>query len=175
MTVTLDPAAQSRLDALRAAYFPAGRTQVPHAHVTLFHALPGEQLPHVLEAMTRAAGDTFVIRVAAVVSLGRGVAYRLTSDRLAAVHRELAAQFDVWLTRQDRQGFRPHVTIANKLPPAAARALHGELASAFEPWDAEAHGLALWHYRGGPWEHAATVRFHRSTPPEPSPVTGLRS
>lgn len=165
VTVTLDAAAQARFGALRATYFPPGRTHVPHAHVTLFHAVPGEHLAPVTKALRRAAARPAPpVRVAGVMSLGRGVAYRLDSDGLASVHRELAAVFETWLTPQDRQGFRPHVTVANKLTPAESRALHAELASTFEPFHAEVHGLAVWHYRGGPWEHVTTLPFLRDEP-----------
>src|SRR6476469_7699644 len=42
VTLLLDDAAQQRFDALRTAHFPAERNHLA-AHVTLFHALPGEQ------------------------------------------------------------------------------------------------------------------------------------
>ena len=41
VTLALDDDAQARLDALRRTHFPSDRNVVP-AHVSLFHALPGE-------------------------------------------------------------------------------------------------------------------------------------
>lgn len=42
VTLALDEQAQARFDALRSRHFPPDRN-VLDAHVTLFHALPGEQ------------------------------------------------------------------------------------------------------------------------------------
>ena len=84
--------------------------------------------------------------------LGRGVAYELAAPEVAAVREELTRNWEAHLGRQDRQPFRPHVTVQNKVAPEAARALHAELCARFVPFEVEAQGLALWRYRGGPWE-----------------------
>ena len=42
LTLALDAATQSWLESMRRAHFPPARNLVP-AHVTLFHALPGDQ------------------------------------------------------------------------------------------------------------------------------------
>ena len=42
---------QARLDALRAAHFPAGRNRVP-AHVSLLHKLPGDLLDAAAQEIT---------------------------------------------------------------------------------------------------------------------------
>jgi hypothetical protein len=42
ITVALDADAQERFDAARTRWFPPGRTEVG-AHLTMFHAVPGEQ------------------------------------------------------------------------------------------------------------------------------------
>ena len=59
---------------------------------------------------------------------------------------------------QDRQGFRAHVTLQNKVEPKAARALFETMTIANMPV-CRVEGLALWHYRGGPWEPVAMFRF----------------
>ena len=56
------------------------------------------------------------------------------------------------LTPQDAAGWRPHVTIQNKVSPAEARDLHALLSGAFRPRRVAIVGLAAWRYRGGPWE-----------------------
>jgi hypothetical protein len=52
VTLLLDDAAQARFDRLRAAHFPSARNHLA-AHVTLFHALPGELLTEVRDACGR--------------------------------------------------------------------------------------------------------------------------
>ncbi len=159
VTLLLEERAQQRFDRLRAAHFPPERNFLA-AHVTLFHALPGEQLPGVDADLARAADrPPFAVRVTGVRSLGRGVAYTLASPELAQLRAGLAAAWAPWLTPQDRQRHAPHVTVQNKVDPAAARALHAELAAAFVPEAVPARGLGLWRYLGGPWEPVAEHPF----------------
>ena len=160
LTLLLDPAAQARFDAERAAYFPRARNHLA-AHLTLFHRLPAEALPGVSAELRAAAGRhaPFPIEVHDLWLMGRGVAYRLRSPVLACLRQRLAAAWLARLTPQDRQPFCPHVTIQNKVDPATARALHAQLQGGFSPFQAWAEGFALWHYLGGPWRHAATYAF----------------
>jgi 2'-5' RNA ligase len=159
LTLRLEEEAQRRFDAQRTALFPPGRTQVG-AHVTLFHAVPAEHRATVLRDVQVASRVTpFLVRVTGLMSLGRGVAYRLESDVLAALHRQLQERWSPWLTRQDSQPFRPHVTVQNKVEPELARATCERLSAGFAPYDVTATGLELWRYRGGPWEAICAVPF----------------
>ena len=159
LTLLLDPASQSRFDALRSAHFPPERNLLA-AHVTLFHALPGDAEQQVRADLAELARRSpFPVGVTGLRSLGRGVAYVLESGELAALHRELAARWRDHLTRQDRQPLRAHVTVQNKVRADEAAALLAELRGGFTPWSAQAGGLALWRYLGGPWEHLETVPF----------------
>jgi 2'-5' RNA ligase len=160
LTLALDAAAQARFEALRAQHFPPGRNQVP-AHITLFHALPGAEQAAVAAELARSCADTapFAIQVAGLRSLGRGVAYVLQSAGLMRVRAGLARAWAPWLSAQDRQGYRPHLTVQNKADPASARALLASLQAGFSPFEVEATGLLLWHYRGGPWEEAGRFAF----------------
>jgi 2'-5' RNA ligase len=154
-TLVLDESSQATFDTLRRQHFPAERLVVG-AHVTVFHALPGEQEAEVREALQSAAArESFEVAVTGVRFLGGGVAYDLSVD--PAVRSGIAAQFA--LTRQDAQPWRPHVTVQNKVLAERARALHRELARSFVPWTAQAQGLALWRYVGGPWEPLARYPF----------------
>ena len=158
LTLKLDDVSQARFEALRQAHFPPERNQIP-AHITLFHALPRE--PWVADALEHAARPTpeFLLKVTGVRSLGKGVAYTLSSTHLAGVHANLAEQFATVLPAQDRQRFMPHVVVQNKVTPQAAKELFAVLERGFVPWSVRAVGLDLWHYLGGPWEHVHTVSF----------------
>ncbi|WP_116449948.1 2'-5' RNA ligase family protein [Blastococcus litoris] len=159
VTLLLDDGAQERFDRQRAEHFPPERNHL-QAHVTLFHALPGEHVDAVL-ADLRAAADRepFDVTVTGVRFLGRGVAYSLASPELAAVRAGLVSAWEPWLTPQDRQKHAPHVTVQNKVDPAVARALHERLAAEFVPYEVCARGLGLWRYLGGPWAPLADVPF----------------
>ena len=159
VTLQLDAASQERFDRLRRAHFPAERNHL-HAHVTLFHALPGQQEHAVRDDLTEAAQrPPYDVRVTRVRSLGRGVAYDLRSDLLQEQRAALARRWAPWLTAQDARPHAAHVTVQNKVEPAAARALLEQLQAAFVPYDVTATGLALWRYLGGPWEPVETYRF----------------
>ena len=54
VTLLLEEAAQQRFDRLREQHFPPERNHLA-AHVTLFHALPGEQLDAVRADLAAAA------------------------------------------------------------------------------------------------------------------------
>ena len=159
VTLLLGDEAQARFDRLRAAHFPVERNHLA-AHVTLFHALPGDRLAEVRRELAAAADrPSFPVTVSRVRLLGRGVAYDLEAPELTALRAGLAAAFDPWLTRQDRQPGRAHVTVQNKVDPGTARALRTDLAAAFEPELVPARGLGLWHYLGGPWAADAEYPF----------------
>ncbi|WP_233491212.1 2'-5' RNA ligase family protein [Blastococcus sp. TBT05-19] len=170
MTLLLEADAQARFDRLRAEHFPPERNHLA-AHVTLFHALPGEQVDAVRADLAAAADrDAFDVAVTGLRFLGRGVAYALESAELAAVRRGLAAGWEPWLTPQDRQRHAPHVTVQNKVDPAVARALHERLLAGFTPWTARARGLGLWRYLGGPWAPVGDHPFRgAATPDEETP------
>ena len=158
LTLRLDPESQARFDRLRQKYFPPERNLIA-AHVTLFHTLPNaawavERLAEIAENQ-----PPFSVAVTGVRSLGKGVAYRLASPALLHLHGDLARAFQSELTPQDTQRFQPHVVVQNKVTPAAARALLVTLEAQFAPWTVQARGLDLWHYLGGPWEHAQTFLF----------------
>lgn len=158
LTLALDADGFVRLDALRRAHFPAHRNLIP-AHVTLFHALPGEEEGAVLADLSAEPMAPATVRVASLMSLGRGVALRLDAPEVGTLRARLAARWAGWLSPQDRQGWRPHVTVQNKVAPEEARATLAHLQATFAPWEATATGLLLWRYRGGPWERAAFVPF----------------
>lgn len=159
LTLLLDPMSQTRFDALRRAHFPPERNHLA-AHVTLFHALPGEQEEQVRADLAEVARrERYRVRVHRVRSLGRGVAYDLRSDVLAVQRAELARRWAPWLTPQDAGKREAHVTVQNKVQPSAARALLAELSAGFAPYDVTAIGLGLWRYLGGPWEQVAAEAF----------------
>lgn len=160
VTLQLEDRAFERFDDERRARFPAERNQVP-AHVSLFHQLPGEHLDEVAGALEDVADAhaPFPVEVTGVRFLGGGSAYTLASDELQAVHGALAERFAPWLTAQDREPYRPHVTVQNFVEADEARRTVAELEADFAPFTFTATGLELWWYRGGPWTPADVVPF----------------
>lgn len=160
LTARMEARAQAHFQRLRDQHFPAERNLVP-AHVTLFHHLPGTQSAEIEGRLKSIARGTRPprVEVAGIRSLGRGVAYDLRSPELESLRDELAHAWDTLLVPQDRAGFRPHVTVQNKVEPQVAKALLNELVRDFRPWSFVADGLQLWRYLDGPWEAVREVRF----------------
>ena len=161
LIVTADfPAADfAWLDGLRQTHFPPDRNQVP-AHLTLFHALPPfavDEAKHQLAAQAR--GSPPRATIAGLMDLGGGVAFRIVSDDLDAIRDELAEHFYGLLSAQDAHGWRPHVTIQNKVKPSEARMLLERMEREFHPRQLEITALSLHRYLGGPWETVARYPF----------------
>ena len=127
----------------------------------MFHHLPpsvADELKHRLVEETRGvpAPDA---KLAGLIPLGRGVAYRIDSPGLLAIRARLVEAFAGLLTPQDAGGWRPHVTIQNKVDPRVAKLLLANLQRDFRARPVELAGLATWWYRGGPWEPLSRHMF----------------
>ena len=158
LTLALDGENQQKFEALRQQWFPPERNHIP-AHLTLFHTLPeNEQTTRVLR--TTAQGTRgFAMRISGVRSLGRGVAFFLESPEAMALQRRLRSDLLDCLSAQDKQGFRPHIVVQNKVEPAVAKSTLAVLNAGFVPWECQAVGLDLWRYLGGPWEFRERFQF----------------
>lgn len=110
-----------------------------------------------------AARAPFPVTVGGLMKLGRGTAFGIESAALVALRADLAAAFDGWLTKQDREKFRPHVTVQNKVAGHVALALFDHLSREFAPFAAVAEGLQLWRYENGPWSPLAAIAFQGET------------
>lgn len=151
MTALFGPADHARLDALRVAHYPPDRNRSA-AHLTLFRHLPPsieEEVKARLAEEARSASPAATI--AGILDLGGGTAFRVESPALEAIRARLADAFHGLLTPQDTAGWRPHITIQNKVTTQAARSLQRALAGTFEPRRLAIAGLASWRYLGGPW------------------------
>ena len=93
------------------------------------------------------------------MDLGGGVAFRIVSPELDSLRRQLAEDFFGLLSAQDDNGWRPHVTIQNKVSVKEARVLKFKLERDFRPRPLAISGLGVHRYLGGPWEDIATYSF----------------
>ncbi len=160
LTALFEPPVQARFEALRRAHYPAELNQVP-AHVSLFHHLPGREFEAVKRRLKAVCGPLPppFVEIIGLRSLGKGVAFKLRSPALDAVRGELAAGWNTLLIPQDRAGFQAHVTVQNKVTPAAARATLLALEASFAPFSTKTTAIAIWRYLGGPWEALGQVAF----------------
>ena len=159
VSAVLGPEDFAWLDGLRRAHYPPERNRLA-AHLTLFHhltpSLRGE-LKHRLNEAVQARRAR--AEAAGLIDLGSGVAVRVVSPDLEAIRGNLAMAFRGMLTPQDQAGWRPHVTIQNKVAPPQARALRDRLAADFRPRSVRIEGLAVSAYRDGLWEPISRHMF----------------
>lgn len=156
LTLKLDHESQAFFNQQRELYFPPGRN-VLAAHLTLFHQLP--DVPETHRYLSGQTIEVFSVKVTGLMRLGAGTAYQLGSAELHSLHRTLAAHFHDHLILQDRQPFRPHITIQNKVRPKAANTLWTDLQTDFKTFECRAVGLELWRYLNGPWEWQQSFDF----------------
>ena len=147
------------LEGLRRRHYPPERNRVP-AHLTLFHALPPSAEGELRARLGQLArGPRPSAWIEGLMDLGGGVAFRVVSPDLDRLREELAEGLHGLLGAQDSGGWRPHVTIQNKVAPKEARALKAALEQGFAPRPLAIGGLALQRYLDGPWEPLARFAF----------------
>ncbi len=159
ITADLGPSDFAWLDRQRREHFPPERNQLA-AHLTMFHALPPsleDEVRRFLKAVTAIARPPATI--AGLMNLEGGVAYRVASPALESIREQIADHFHGSLTAQDAGGWRPHVTIQNKVASGVAKALLETLEGDFNPRPLAIQGLALYRYLGGPWDTLGRFAF----------------
>ncbi len=160
LTLRLDAESQKFFDAQRERFFPSTINYL-RAHITLFHKLPGLELTRIEQDLQQAVDRqaAFPVGVTGLRNLGRGVAYTLESSVLVHLRDQLVKRWSVWLTPQDLQKFRPHLTVQNKVTKDDAQSTFALLGTSFRPHSIQAIGLDLWSYEGGPWGHVKTYNL----------------
>lgn len=161
ITLSVDTKSQLFFNHLRQKHFPPNINYLD-AHLMLFHNLPAgeEKILTDLEVMAAQTGP-FTMEVTDVVCIGRGVAYKVVSPHLSALHRQFQQKWQQWLIPQDTQTLWPHITIQNKVDHFAAKELANELGKDFEPFEETATGFQLWEYLAGPWKFLRQFDFQQ--------------
>jgi 2'-5' RNA ligase superfamily len=147
------------LEGLRRRHYPAEHNRVP-VHLTMFQGLPPSAVEEVkrqlaLHSTERPPRAT----IAGLMNLSSGVAFRVVSDELEALRESIADHFHGLLCAPDAAGWRPHVTIQNKVTPKQAKLLLAELERDFRQRPLGISGLSVHRYRGGPWETVGSFPF----------------
>lgn len=147
------------LEGLRRAHYPFEQNWVP-VHLTMFQGLPPsavDEIQHQLALHVAAAPPR--ASIAGLMNLSSGVAYRVVSEDLEDIRASIADHLHGLLSGPDATGWRPHITIQNKVSAKQAKALLDELERDFRPLPLGIAGLLLHRYRGGLWDTLATYKF----------------
>ncbi|MBL4677624.1 MAG: 2'-5' RNA ligase family protein [Mucilaginibacter sp.] len=159
LTLKINTVSQQYFDTLRKQYFPPERNFLD-AHLMLFHQLPGNE-PQIIGDIAGIASSSngFNMHVSSPVVIGRGVAYKIESMELQAMHKQMQKLWQQWLIPQDNHKIWPHVTIQNKVEPETAKQTLAQVSASFRAFDISATGLQLWEYQGGPWRFVSEWGF----------------
>ena len=120
VTLQFDAASFEWLQQLRIRHFPPQRNFLP-AHLTLLHKASREQVTRLKENWSEFERHSALpIRFTGLRSLGGGTAVIVNSPPLDAIRSEVMHTMAGAFSRQDLQPFKAHVTVQNKVDPAAA-------------------------------------------------------
>ena len=159
VTAEIAPCDLHWLDQLRQRHYPAHRNRL-QAHLTIFHALPPSSEATARSVLPRFSSERAPrASIEGLLDLGGGVAFRVVSSDLDRIRGELAEYLHGLLGLQESMGWRPHVTIQNKVSPKEARKLRKDLERGFQPRALAISGLGLHRYVDGPWETLGTYAF----------------
>lgn len=159
VTAAIAPKDFSWLEELRRAHYPPDRNQVA-SHLTIFHAIPPSAETEVRARLAKIVRQPPpAASLEGLMDLGGGVAFRVVSPDLDRIRDDLANDLHGLLGAQDKGGWRPHITVQNKVAPRHARALKQSLESGFRPRPLKIGGLELHRYLGGPWERLGAYSF----------------
>ncbi len=160
LTFSMEEVSFDRLDTWRSKYFPKERNHLK-AHLTIYHQLPGQRIHELRELLSAVSQLQTAIPVKfSSLLLRQGfLGVRVESEKLNETKLNLDKILDSYLRVQDRKEYKPHVTLSNFGSPKEALRSFAELEKIFVPWDGYLTGMALFHYRGGPWEHDSSYFF----------------
>lgn len=162
LTLYTDTIHHTLLTSLRDKYFPPDLNKLD-AHIALFRALPGSQLPRLIHDIACLTESQAPFRIFASrpfrMKHGVGIHVEDNSGRLSAIYEELKAQWTPFLSQQDRS-FKPHYTVQNKVTnEASVDQAFTELTDQFDGSHGEALGLSLYRYDRGYWKKTKDFMF----------------
>ncbi|KAK7697392.1 hypothetical protein SLS64_013585 [Diaporthe eres] len=170
--------------ALRRSHFPRHLDRHP-AHLTLFHALPGSEMPLITAALDELCAAQRPVRLAtgSAFRMRRGVGINVAdagngggqrggagggggSQAARRLHGELQRRWWEVLSAQDRRPWRPHWTVQNKAADeGAVDAAMEDVRMGFRGAEGLATGCALWRYeKGGGWAFERGFDFEGDKP-----------
>ena len=150
------------MTSLREKYFPQELNKL-EAHVALFRALPGSQLPRITQDIASLAAKQTPFSVKANepfrMKCGVGIHVVDQSGQTKGIYEQLRDQWKSFLSQQDRS-FRAHYTVQNKVDEeAVVQRTLDELGKGFHGSEGRVLGLSLWRYEKGFWRKERDFGF----------------
>ncbi|KAJ9602435.1 hypothetical protein H2200_012977 [Cladophialophora chaetospira] len=162
LTLHTDEEHHKSMTALRKRYFPPNLNKLD-AHIALFRALPGSQLPRITQDVTSLAASQspFSINANEAFRMRQGVGIQVVdqSGQAKSIFEKLKQQWKPFLSQQDHS-FRAHYTVQNKVEndETVNRTLK-ELEEQFQGSRGQVLGLTLYKYDRGHWKKEQDYSF----------------
>jgi 2'-5' RNA ligase superfamily len=163
LTLLLSHTLAGPMEVLRRRHFPVERNKVP-AHISVFRALPESRLEQIKSTLTALANSTspYEICTSRVMRNHSGVAMRMdipSERKTRKIWEQLMRQWR-FLSTQDREIWRGHWTIMNRVQEwAKIQQAEYELKK-LEETKGQVRGLTLWRYEDdGTWTHESDYVF----------------
>jgi len=159
LALRTDTAHHERMTALRNQYFPPNLNKL-EAHIALFRALPGSQLPAISTDIHDLVNSQspFPIKTIKPFQLGHGVAIQVHAPDAVEIFNKLSEKWAGFLSKQD-QSFRAHYTLQNKVEKEVAERTLQEVRGTFRGEEGLVGGLVLYRYDRGFWRDARVFDF----------------
>ncbi|KAI4181591.1 MAG: hypothetical protein L6R41_006536 [Letrouitia leprolyta] len=164
LALNTDPTHHKTVTALRNKYFPAHLNKLS-AHIALFRALPGSELPKIQNAIQNLVlrYHPFQISTGKPFLLSHGVGLEANVKPAQEIFRTLKAQWSPFLSKQD-QSFRAHYTIQNKMDDKRiVQKTLEEVQGSFTGSTGMVTGLSLYLYDRGYWRLKHIYEFPAET------------
>jgi len=152
------------MTALRKKYFPPKLNKLG-AHIAVFRALPGSELPRINEDIADLVSRTAPFVLVASnepFRLRQGVGINVTDGQRESrkVYEELRGKWKRFLSKQDDGGFKAHYTVMNKVDDEkeVERAME-EIGREWKGDEGICEGLIMWRYDRGYWKLEKEFKF----------------
>ncbi|KAI4195434.1 MAG: hypothetical protein LQ350_007198 [Teloschistes chrysophthalmus] len=152
LSLATDAAHHQAMTALRNKYFPPKLNKLS-AHVALFRALPGSELPKIEESVQKLVRyyQPFPIIADDPFKLSHGIGVEVRAPPARTIYSTLKEQWNNFLSKQDLN-FKPHYTIQNKVDDEEmVRKAFEQVRSEFGGSTGTVTGLSLYLYDRGFW------------------------
>ncbi|KAL8639457.1 MAG: hypothetical protein Q9228_003512 [Teloschistes exilis] len=152
LALATDAAHHQAMTALRNKYFPPKLNKLS-AHVALFRALPGSELPKIEQSVQELVRHyrPFPIIADDPFKLSHGIGVEVGAPPARTIYCTLKGQWNNFLSKQDLS-FRPHYTIQNKVDDEEmVRKSFEEFQSEFGGSTGTVTGLSLYLYDRSFW------------------------
>ncbi|KAL8725825.1 MAG: hypothetical protein Q9166_007112 [cf. Caloplaca sp. 2 TL-2023] len=170
LALNTDTAHHKAVTALRNQYFPANLNKLS-AHIALFRALPGSELPAIqtaIEDLVRRY-QPFPISTSEPFIMAHGVGLGVNAEPAKHIFQRLKEQWASFLSKQD-QSFKAHYTIQNKVEKGVPQRTLEEVRTTFHGSTGTVDGLSLYLYDKGYWRLKRNYPFGYRKEEEKAPI-----